>query len=156
TDKPIQAADFRTAIERAFEAKFGAYGAQYFNDIVGAAACRNGHPCDLSQGIVADNAARTVTFRLTRPDGDFLSKLALTAAYAVPVGTPPPVTHEGELVPATGPYKIASYHKGHSLTLVRNRRFKQWSADAQPAGYPKRIVFTFFSPSGSGSTEARL
>jgi peptide/nickel transport system substrate-binding protein len=95
-----------------------------------------------------------VAFHLTRPDADFLSKLALTGADAVPTGTPPP-SPKGDQVPATGPYEIASYHRGRSLTLVRNRHFEQWSADAQPAGYPERIVFTFFPPSRGGSSAAQ-
>jgi YVTN family beta-propeller protein len=166
TGKPVQAADFRTAIERVLEAKFGAAEAQYFTDIVGADACRPGHSCDLSRGIVADNAAGTVTFKLTKPDGDFFSKLALSGADAVPAGTPPPnpktrprdalSSTYGRPLPATGPYRIASYHQGRSLTLVRNRYFRQWSADAQPAGYPKRIVFAFYAPGAGGSSVARL
>src|SRR4029077_10073254 len=32
--------------------------------------------------------------------------------------------------------------RGHSFTLIRNRYFRQWSADAQPAGYPDRMTFT--------------
>ena len=32
-----------------------------------------------------------------------------------------------------------------TATLVRNPRFRQWSADAQPAGYPDRIVWRRFA-----------
>ena len=55
-----------------------------WNEIVGGAQCRK-HPrrCDLSRGIVADDVAHTVTFHLTRPDPDFLYKLALPAAYVL-------------------------------------------------------------------------
>jgi ABC-type transport system substrate-binding protein/class 3 adenylate cyclase len=148
TGKPVQPADFRTAIERILEAKTGAPTASYFLDIVGADRCRPGRPCDLSRGIVGE--ARTVTFHLTKPDGDFLSKLALISAAAVPAGTPPPSPgHDQHPLPATGPYTITSYRKGHSLTLVRNPYFRQWSADAQPAGYPNRITFSFL-PNSAG------
>ena len=85
-----------------------------------------------------------MTFHLTKPDGDFLSKLALIFAAAVPAGTPPPSPgHDQHALPATGPYMIASYRKDRSLTLVRNPCFRQWSADAQPAGYPDRMTFSF-------------
>ena len=148
TGKPVQPADFRTAIERIFEAKIGAPTGDYFLDIVGADRCRPGRPCDLRRGIVGE--ARTVTFHLTKPDGDFLSKLGLISAAAVPAGTPPPTRHDHAL-PATGPYMIASYREGHSLTLVRNPHFRQWSADAQPAGYPNQITFSFLSDSAASA-----
>ena len=50
TGKPVQPADFRTAIERVLEAKIGAPTRNYFLDIVGADRCRPGRPCDLRGG----------------------------------------------------------------------------------------------------------
>ncbi len=141
TGKLVQPADFRTAIERLLQSRLGArQTGRYFRDIVGADRCTPGGPCNLSRGIVG--GARTVTFHLTKPDGDFLSKLGLLSAAAVPLGTPPPSSEHDHVVPGTGPYMIASYRKGHSFTLVRNPYFRQWSADAQPAGYPERIAFS--------------
>ena len=151
TGKPVRPADFRTAIERILESKPRAPTGQYFLDIVGADRCGPGRRCDLHRGIVSD--ARTVTFRLTKPDGDFLSKLALISAAAVPAGTPPPRPGHDHALPATGPYMIASYRKGRSLTLVRNPYFQQWSADAQPSGYPQRITFSFL-PVSAGPESA--
>ena len=135
----VEPQDFRRALERvlAFK-KPPSPGASYFTGIVGAAACKPGRPCDLSRGIVADSAARTVTFRLTKPDPDFLTKLATPFAYAVPPATPA-VDQTSHPLPATGPYVFASVGKNHSVRLVRNRRFREWSADAQPDGYPDEI-----------------
>ena len=49
----------------------------FFANIVGAAACAEAEaPCDLSRGIVTDERARTVTFRLRRPEPVFPYKLA--------------------------------------------------------------------------------
>src|SRR5205823_3943538 len=137
----VQPADFRRAIERVFE--LGSAGAPYYTGIVGAERCRKGKRCDLSRGIVADRAARTVTFKLTAADGDFLSKLALSFAFAVPVSTP---SHDvgTHPVPATGPYRIAEYRKkAKFLRLVRNPHFREWSADAQPHGFPDSIAFSW-------------
>ena len=147
TGKLVRPADFRAAIERTLAAKAGAPTATYFQNIVGADRCEPGRPCDLSKGIVGEG--RTVTFHLSGPDGDFLSKLGLISAVALPAGTPPPGKHDQPL-PATGPYEIASYRKGHSLTLAPNPYFREWSADAQPAGYPERITFSFL-PNSAGS-----
>ncbi|MGH3055814.1 MAG: ABC transporter substrate-binding protein, partial [Gaiellaceae bacterium] len=124
--KLVQPADFRTAIERLLESKPAAPTGRYFLDIVGADRCRAGRRCNLSRGIVG--GARTVTFHLTKPDGDFLSKLGLASAAAVPAGTPPPSAKHDHALPGTGPYRVASYRKGHGLMLVRNRYFRQWSA----------------------------
>jgi YVTN family beta-propeller protein len=132
--------DFRRAIERA-EASAG--GSGYYGGIVGANSCGKGKPCDLPRGIVTEAGARTITFHLTGPDADFLFKLALPFAFAVPPGTP---KHDvgADPVPATGPYRIAEFDsKRASLRLVRNTVFHEWSADAQPAGYPDAISWSW-------------
>jgi YVTN family beta-propeller protein len=136
TGRPVRATDFRATIERDF-----AVGSPTsdFDELVGGAQCRK-HPkrCDLSRGIVADDAARTVTFHLTRQDPDFLYRLAGSFAYVLPGGTPrrEAGTHP---LPATGPYVIASYRPRKLLRLVRNPFFHEWSRAAQPDGYPDRI-----------------
>jgi YVTN family beta-propeller protein len=134
--KPVQATDFRPTFERNYA--LGTFNMDY-DEIVGGAQCRK-HPkrCDLSRGIVADDAAHTVTFHLVQPDPNFLYKLALPFAYVLPAGTPhrPARTHG---LPATGPYMIVTYTPGRLLRLVRNPFFREWSRAAQPAGYPDRI-----------------
>jgi ABC-type transport system substrate-binding protein/DNA-binding SARP family transcriptional activator len=140
--EPVRASDFRRAIERDFVIG----GRQnpgiraYYAGIAGAGRClsRPG-TCDLARGIGADDAAGTVTFHLTAPDPEFLYKLAFSWAYPVPPGTPDHHISAAQL-PATGPYMTASLVPGHAWTLVRNPRFRQWSQQAQPGGYPDRIV----------------
>jgi peptide/nickel transport system substrate-binding protein len=78
-----------------------------------------------------------VTFHLSKPDPDFLFKLALPDYDAVPASTP---LHARLPLPATGPYKIAGYQKKGVVVLVRNPRFRVWSTEAQPEGYPDKIV----------------
>jgi peptide/nickel transport system substrate-binding protein len=105
--QPLRASDFRRVFERLF--RVGSPGTSLFSGIVGAAACVS-HPrgCNLSQGIITDDAVGTVTFRLTAPDPDFLFKLTY-CAYSAPI---PPGTPDREVgshtVPGTGPYKIIS------------------------------------------------
>jgi peptide/nickel transport system substrate-binding protein len=94
---------------------------------------------------VADARTWTVTFHLRSPDPDFLYKLALPAAYAVPIATPAKDVRTHPL-PATGPYMIATYRPGHLVRLVRNPRFREWSSAAQPAGYPDTIVWKIGPP----------
>jgi peptide/nickel transport system substrate-binding protein len=92
-----------------------------FDLVIGGAACIAAH-CDLSRGIVVDDAADTVTFHLTAPDPEFLQQLAAPAAVAVPAGTPEDANATRPL-PATGPYEIASYSPSRLVRLVRNRTF---------------------------------
>jgi peptide/nickel transport system substrate-binding protein len=42
--------------------------------------------------------------------------------------------------PGTGPYKWLSYNPNSEAVLVRNKYFHVWSSQAQPAGYPDKIV----------------
>jgi peptide/nickel transport system substrate-binding protein len=139
--KLVQPNDFRWALERDFE--LGAPVAFYYSGIVGAGRCAKGKSCDLSRGIVTDRAARTVSLHLKAPDADFLTKLALPFAFAIPAGTRAHAvgTHP---VPATGPYVIAAYEKRTKMIrLVRNPSFREWSADAQPQGYPDAISWSW-------------
>ena len=62
----------------------------------------------------------------------------VTVWPAVPASMPP---HAVGLhpVPATGPYMIAQVTKA-KIKLVRNPRFRLWSVDAKPDGYPDVIT----------------
>ncbi|MDQ3645412.1 MAG: ABC transporter substrate-binding protein [Actinomycetota bacterium] len=138
TGKFVRARDFRRAIERHFA--LAPFDAVLYESIVGADACsRRPQQCDLSSGIVTDDRAGTVTFRLTEPDADLLAKLALPTVVAVPASTPAVDTGNRPL-PATGPYMIASNVPGRQIRFVRNPRFRVWSRSARPDGYPDEIV----------------
>jgi peptide/nickel transport system substrate-binding protein len=137
----VRPEDFRWALERTLRIR-GSYAGLYAN-IVGAGAClERPARCDLSRGVVADRASYTVTFHLVRPDPDLLYKLTLPAAYAVPDGVGPSFV-SSEPVPATGPYVIERHAPGDELVLARNPNFHEWSPEAQPDGYPDRIVYKF-------------
>jgi ABC-type transport system substrate-binding protein/class 3 adenylate cyclase len=139
TGGTVEPSDFRFALERALKAPDGPAGF-FLTDIVGAQRCvTTPAHCSLAKGVVADNAAGTVTFHLVKPDSDLMSELTLPFADAVPPGTPAPGSKS--TVPATGPYQIAAYVPNHELTLTRNPHFKQWSSQAQPAGFPDRIIW---------------
>jgi YVTN family beta-propeller protein len=143
--EPVMPEDFRRAIERLFSLR--SPGRFYFDSIVGAQECRAGS-CDLSAGIATDDAAGTVTFRLVEPDPDFLNKLTMSFAFAVPAGTPetpadPDPPADATPIPSTGPYFIERYSVGETrgdVVLARNPEFEQWSAE-RPDGFPDRIVF---------------
>jgi peptide/nickel transport system substrate-binding protein len=139
TGAPVRAGDFRRALERIFRTDSPAI--DYYRGIDGAGAC-GPRRCDLGRGVVTDDEARTVIFRLRAPDPDFLSKLAaLNYASPVPPGTP--LRDAGyEPIPGTGPYRIASADR-REVRFVRNPYFHEWSRAAQPAGRPDAVVWRF-------------
>ncbi len=150
TGATVKASDVTHSFERLFA--IGSSGADWFKSIAGAAACmRRPADCDLSDGIVADNRAGSVTFHLMRPDPDFLYQLTLTYAYVLPGSTPD--SQARNPLPATGPYQIARYIPGHEMLLTRNPYFREWSAAAQPDGYPDRILLRL-DLSGPGAAGA--
>jgi peptide/nickel transport system substrate-binding protein len=124
---------------KTFERQFTVPGpTSFYSGIVGANKCST-KGCDLSQGVVADDKAYTLTIHLTAPDAEFLDKLALPFAYVVPASTSPKLTGNN-VPPGTGPYKWQSYNPNSEAVLVRNKYFHVWSTDAQPAGYPDTII----------------
>ena len=139
TGAAVRPADIRRGIERSLLLSGKDVPSSYLSGIVGAAGCvKTPKRCDLSKGIVAAPEFGAVTFHLVAPDPDFLYKLALPIADAVPASTPVKAPLP---LPATGPYKIAGYNaKRGVIRLVRNPRFRLWSAAAQPAGFPDQIV----------------
>jgi YVTN family beta-propeller protein len=140
TGRPVQPQDFRYALERVLELNPAA--ASFLDGIVGTAACVPGRPCDLAGGVIADDSASTVTFRLTAADPDFLDKLAFEFTAPVPPSIPPRDVGRNP-VPGTGPYMITRYVPGDEVVFARNPHFREWSAAAQPQGSPDRIVWTF-------------
>ena len=138
--QPLKASDFVTVVKRQFTVPGPT---TFYNGIVGATACA-AHPtkCNLSKGVVTNDATGTVTFNLTAPDPEFLDKLALPFMLAVPGNTS--LKNTGNNVPpGTGPYMFKSYNPNTSVVLVRNPYFKLFSTAAQPAGYPNVIQEKF-------------
>jgi peptide/nickel transport system substrate-binding protein len=131
----LKPSDFVTTFERQFTVPGPT---SFYAGIVGASACKPSH-CDLSKGVVADDANSTLTIHLTAADPEFLDKVALPFAYAVPKDTSMKLTGNN-VPPGTGPYMWKSYNPNKEAVLVRNPYFKEWSADAQPAGYPDEII----------------
>ena len=143
--------DVTASIEREF--KIHGPGTSFLSQIVGASACaKSPKTCNLAQGVAADNGAGTVTIHLTSPDPLLPEQLALPLTDVLPAGTPIKES-VSQPVPASGPYMIKSYDPNQQMTLVRNPKFHQWSALAQPAGYPNEIVMKIGLPIEEETTE---
>jgi peptide/nickel transport system substrate-binding protein len=153
TGEAVRAEDFRRAIERVFSVPTtSSFTRLFFSGLKGADACgARAKACDLSEGIVTDDATGRVAFHLSAPDPEFLYKLTLPAAYPVPAGTPNRDVGASP-IPATGPYMIEEYVRGKRLTLVRNPYFRVWSPAAQPDGNVDRISVTGAVPAADAVT----
>ena len=156
--RPVRASDFRSSVVRALSpaalsiASQGYYQSIVFSNIVGYPACL-AHPdtCarSLAKGIQTDDGNGTITIHLTRPDPALPLKLATSFADFVPPGSPPP--NSGKPVVGTGPYMISRLlQRGHhGVILIRNPRFHQWSAQAQPRGYPDEMRWVQYPGPGA-------
>ena len=136
TGEPVLPSHIRFGLERSVRQQEVAV--DLFDSIRGVRACSRKR-CDLSRGIVADDAAGTIVFRLTEPDADLPYKLAMPFAVALPpsMGATAPTRRA---LPATGPYLISQFEPDRSLRLERNPGFRSWSATARPDGYADAIV----------------
>jgi peptide/nickel transport system substrate-binding protein len=131
----LKPSDFVTTFERQFTVPGPT---SFYSGIVGASKCST-KGCDLSQGVVANDSNYTLTINLTAPDPELLDQLALPFAYAVPASTTMKLTGNN-VPPGTGPYMWKSYNPNTEAVLVRNPFFKVWNAQAQPTGFPDKIV----------------
>ena len=133
---PVRPEDFRASLENLLRHHPGL--PPYYQAIVGGQRCvRRPASCDLSAGIVSDARLRTITIHLTRPDGEFLQRLAYPLALVAPAAHP--FDRAGQ-APGTGPYRIVAYDKNRGARLVRNPQFRAWSPGARPDGFADEIV----------------
>jgi peptide/nickel transport system substrate-binding protein len=140
--REVTVKDVVASLQRIYKVS-GPTSGTFYRNIVGADKClETPASCTLEGGVEADEAARTVTIRLSQPDPELIYKLAVPHAVILPADAPAEDSGTNP-IPGTGPYMIASYDPNTSLKLVRNPHFKVWSEEAQPDGYPDEIVYDF-------------
>jgi peptide/nickel transport system substrate-binding protein len=124
----------------------------FYAGIVGADAClKTPADCTLKDGVVADEAAGTVTINLTAPDSEIFYKLAIPHASILPANAPAKDVGTAP-IPGTGAYMFASYDPNTQLKLVRNPNFKEWNVDAQPDGFVDELDYDFGLTEEAGIT----
>lgn len=140
--QPVRPHDVVASFQRLFKVSNPNAGTWY-NVLVGADAClKEPASCTLDGGVVADDAARTITFHLAQTDAEFMYKLAVPFAAVLPADTPAQDLGT-KPAPGTGPYMIANYDPNRQMRLVRNPRFKPWNEEAQPDGYVDEIDYSY-------------
>ncbi|KNY15739.1 MULTISPECIES: ABC transporter substrate-binding protein [unclassified Shinella] len=142
TGQEVGVKDVVASFQRIFKVS-GPTSGTFYAGIVGADKClADTKSCTLEGGVVGDEAAGTITINLTKPDAEFLYKLALPHAVTLPADTP--AEDMGSVpIPSTGPYTISAFDPNKGMTVTRNPHFKQWSEDAQPDGYPDVVQYDF-------------
>jgi ABC-type transport system substrate-binding protein/class 3 adenylate cyclase len=119
SNEAVTAMTFKSTIERVTNPRLKSPFAHLFSDIVGYQNHVEGKANDLS-GVVA--RGRTLTIRLSQPDGAFLAYLAEGNACAVPRDTPADPGGIND-IPSAGPYYIASYTPRQQLVLRPNPNY---------------------------------
>ena len=134
--------DVKASFERIFKVSSPTAGS-FYNGIVGADKClKTPATCKLDQGVVVDAATNKIVINLTAPDATIKYKLALPHAVVLPASAPGKDAGTNP-IPGTGAYAFASYDPNKELKMVRNTHFKEWNREAQPAGYPDEIIYSF-------------
>jgi peptide/nickel transport system substrate-binding protein len=105
SNQPVTADAFKRAIDRVRDPALNSPGAQFFRDVV-------------SITVVGD---MELVIKLAHPAGDFLSRLAMPFACAVPPGTPS-IAQQTPL-PSAGPYYVSGYTPGSRIVLSRNPNY---------------------------------
>lgn len=122
--RAVRPSDVKWSIERIL--KVNSPNVSWYVGIAGATAYESGKAASVS-GIVANDAAMTVSFHLTQPDGTFLEYMAMPPAFVYPAGTPAhDVSTSAQERVATGPYMISSYVPSQQVVLTRNPSFHPW------------------------------
>jgi oligopeptide transport system substrate-binding protein len=118
--KPVTAANFAFAINRALNPAMQSPAAPFITGIVGAQAVLDKKANTASGVIVKGN---TITIKLTQPDGGLLAKLGMPFFQALEtnLATDPKGVNA---YPSAGPYYIASRDVGRQIIVKKNPNYK--------------------------------
>jgi peptide/nickel transport system substrate-binding protein len=119
SNEPVTAATFKSTLERLANPRAKSVYDYLLSGIVGYRAFAAGRARGLA-GVVA--RGRTLTIRLSKPDGGFLATLAAGGSCAVPRDTPPDL-EANDYVPSAGPYYISSHTPRQQLVMRRNPNY---------------------------------
>jgi ABC-type transport system substrate-binding protein/streptogramin lyase/predicted Ser/Thr protein kinase len=143
----VTAETFRHTIERALSPKLGpnAPAAPFASDIVGVGAYRAGKAVHI-RGIVAHGDSLSI--RLVRPSGDFLTRISMHFFCPVPIREPVVPGGLTGAIPSAGPYYMASI-EGNRTILLRNPNY-----GGQRPRRVERIVYTQGVPTPTAAAQA--
>ncbi len=133
---PLRATDVKESFERTVVLSPEVI-AGLLESVVGVERCLQAGPrCDLSDGVVANDKAGTVTINLRRPDPQLLTKLQFV--MVAPADTPL-TPFRRDPPPGTGPYRVDQVVPERRALLSRNPYFEPAVRSERPAGFADRI-----------------
>jgi len=134
---PITSADVKWGVERSFAPAFGG-GLGYHKALLVGGSDYKGPFEGKELDSIETPDPKTITFKLSRPYGDW-PWVASTPAFApVPKGKGAEADYAEHAV-ASGPYQIAGYQKGVEAKLSRNTHWEA-AKDQVRAGLPDEVV----------------
>jgi peptide/nickel transport system substrate-binding protein len=132
---PVAASDVKFAIQRALKLNWGA--SSFLLPIVGTKSFLDGKSSSVS-GITTNDTARTVTFTLSSPVGDFSNVLAFPATAPIPKTTPM-AAQTTKMPPGVGAYTLQNVVPNQSYDLVQNPLFAGFHIPGIPLGHINTI-----------------
>jgi peptide/nickel transport system substrate-binding protein len=125
----MKPSDFVTTFERQFTVPGPT---SFYAGIVGADKCST-KGCDLSQGVVADDSASTLTINLAAAATRVPPEAGAAVRLRGPADTSKKLTGNN-VPPGTGPYMWQSYSPNSQAVLVRNPYFHSGARRPSPTG----------------------
>ncbi|MFI5753727.1 ABC transporter substrate-binding protein [Streptomyces sp. NPDC051569] len=135
---PITTADIKYGIERSFAAELSG-GAPYLRDwLVGGAGYQGPYKDKKGLDSIVTPDAKTIVFKLNKPEGDFPFLATATQFAPVPKAKDTGAKYEEHPV-SSGPYKVVKNEgDGEHLVLERNPNWSE-KTDDQRHAYPDKI-----------------
>lgn len=133
----ITAKDVKYGVERTFS-ELLPEGPTYIKDaLVGGESYKGPYKDKAGLASIETPDDYTIIFHFTKPFADFRYAGALTTTAPVPQAKDTGVKYDEHPI-SSGPYKIATYARGKSITFVRNT-FYDPKTDTARGAYPDRI-----------------
>lgn len=139
---PITSGDIKYAIERSFDPAVGIGQSYHRVYLQGGDTYRGVYEDPSGLDSIKTPDDKTIIFHLNQPLPGFPNLTATSPFAPVPKDGAVSTTQLDQAPIASGPYKVESYKRGSSLTLVRNEFWSSKTDSVRPA-YPDRYAFTF-------------
>lgn len=136
TGEQIVCDDFKYSVERLFTPSVGAGYPFYYDIIEGATEFQEGKADEVTGVECVDD--KTITFRLTKPAGDWDFRMAMPAMTPIPRAAAEQYDKKEDSnydnnVVATGPYYIEEWTPGEQIVLERNPNWDPETDDIREA-----------------------
>jgi len=134
---PITSADIKWGIERTFAPAFS-QGLAYHKTLLVGGTTYTGPFTGQGLASIETPDAKTIVFHLVRAYGDWSWIASLVSCSPVPNGKGTDASYDQHPI-ASGPYQVASYSTGVSITLSRNPHWNK-ATDQVRTALPNQIV----------------